>query len=380
MSSKIIVLGAGMVGKAIAIDLAKKHEVTSADVSQESLDYLKNNYKIKTLKADLRKTEDLAALVKDYDLVVCAVPGFMGFETIKAVIKAGKNIVDISFHPEDSLELDSLAKEVGVTVMTDIGVAPGVPNILAGYYSQKMKITDFEYMVGGLPKARKFPFEYKAPFSPCDVIEEYTRPARYVENNVMVTKPAMSDPELLHFDQVGTLEAFNTDGLRSLIKTLPNIPNMKEKTLRFPGHIKLIQALQTVGFMSHEEIDVKGTKIKPFDFTSKLLFKEWKLGAEEPEFTIMRIKITGTDLESGKKKEIVYDLYDEYDPREKLSSMARTTGFTATAGVELFLSGQFTEVGLFPPELVGKHEKCYHSVLRHLKDRNIVMKRVETDL
>lgn len=380
MSSKIVVLGAGMVGKAMAIDLAKKYEVTSMDVSQEALDYLSSNYKIKTVKADLRKSEDLAGLVKDFDLVVCAVPGFMGFETIKAVIKAGKNIVDISFHPEDSLLLDALAKEVGVTVMTDIGVAPGIPNILAGYYSEKMKITDFEYMVGGLPKARKFPFEYKAPFSPCDVIEEYTRPARYVENSVMVTKPAMSDPELLHFDGVGTLEAFNTDGLRSLIKTLPGIPNMKEKTLRFPGHIKLIQALQTTGFFSHEEIDVKGTKIKPFDFTSKLLFKEWKLGAEEPEFTIMRIKITGTDNATGKKKEVVYDLYDEYDPREKLSSMARTTGFTATAGVDLFLSGLFTEKGLFPPELVGKHAKCYDSVLRYLKERNIVMKRVETDL
>lgn len=380
MSSKIVVLGAGMVGKAMAIDLAKKHDVTSIDVSQEALDYLKNNYKIKTINANLRKTEDLAGLVKDFDLVVCAVPGFMGFETIKAVIKAGKNIVDISFHPEDSLELDALAKEVGVTVMTDIGVAPGIPNILAGYYSEKMKITDFEYMVGGLPKTRKFPFEYKAPFSPCDVIEEYTRPARYVENSVMVTKPAMSDPELLHFDGVGTLEAFNTDGLRSLIKTLPGIPNMKEKTLRFPGHIKLIQALQTVGFFNHEEIDVKGQKVSPFDFTSKLLFKEWKLGAEEPEFTIMRIKINGTDNATGKKKEIVYDLYDEYDPREKISSMARTTGFTATAGVDLFLSGTFTEKGLFPPELVGKHAKCYDSVLRHLKERNIVMKRVETDL
>ena len=372
---KIIILGAGMVGKAMAIDLSKKHNVTSVDVHQDSLNYLKGKYNINTIQQDLSKHCDIPGLVKDFDLVVSAVPGFMGFETVREVINAGKNLVDISFMPEDFLPLDKLAKEKNVTAITDCGVAPGMPNIIVGYYNEKMKITHFEYMVGGLPKVRTFPFEYKAPFSPVDVIEEYTRPARYVENSVMITKPAMSDPELINFNQAGTLEAFNTDGLRSLIFTLNNIPNMKEKTLRFPGHIRLIQALKTAGFFDCEPIEVNKTQIVPFDFTTKLLFKQWKLRPDEPEFTVMRVKMTGT--ENGIKKEIIYDLYDEFDEKEMISSMTRTTGFTATAGAELILNNLFTEKGLFPPELVGKHPACFDFILSYLKERKVIYHKTE---
>jgi saccharopine dehydrogenase-like NADP-dependent oxidoreductase len=229
-----------------------------------------------------------------------------------------------------------------------------------------MKINNFEYMVGGLPKIRKFPFEYKAPFSPIDVIEEYTRPARYVENGVMINKPAMSDPELINFENVGTLEAFNTDGLRSLIYTLPKIPNMKEKTLRYPGHIRLIQSLIASGFFGKESIKIGKSEVVPFDFTTKLLFDQWKLGQTEPEFTVMRIKLTGDE------SEVVYDLYDEFDAIEEISSMARTTGFTGTSGAELILQGIFTEKGVFPPELVGKHESCFNFVINYLKERNVI--------
>lgn len=367
---KIIILGAGMVGRAMAIDLSKKHDVTSADMSQEALNSLSAYKNIKTIQQNLSDKNALAALVKDFDLAVSAVPGFMGFETIKTLIECGKNFVDISFLPEDVLPLHKLALENRVTGITDMGVAPGMPNLIAGYHNEKMKINHFEYMVGGLPKVRTFPFEYKAPFSPIDVIEEYTRPARYVENNHMISKPAMSDPELLDFDHVGTLEAFNTDGLRSLIFTLSNIPNMKEKTLRYPGHIRLIKAFMEAGFFNKESINFKGQNIIPFEFTTNLLFKKWKLQPEEPEFTVMRVKLSGE--ENGKSKEVIYDLYDEFDPTEKLSSMARTTGFTGTAGAELILNNLFTEKGIFPPELVGKNEACFKFVLDYLKQRNVI--------
>lgn len=375
--SKIIVLGAGMVGRAMALDLAKKHEVASADKSKEALSNL-GNPKIKTIEADLSDTNNLTGIIKDFDLVVSAVPGFLGFQTLKTIITSGKNFIDISFMPEDILQLDELAKKYNVTGIADMGVAPGMPNLIAGYYHARMKITDFEYMVGGLPETRTFPFEYKAPFSPVDVIEEYTRPARYVENGYMVTKPAMSDSELLDFDGIGTLEAFNTDGLRSLIFTLNGVPNMKEKTLRYPGHIRLIKALMETGFFSNEKINVKGQEIVPFDFTTSLLFKKWKLHPNEHEFTVMRVKVKGN--ENNKAKEIVYDLFDKYDDSERISSMARTTGFTGTAGAELILQGLFTEKGVFPPELVGKHENCFHFVIDYLKNRKVIYKKSERNI
>lgn len=366
---KVIILGAGMVGKAMAIDLAKKYKVKSVDIDNKSLEYLSNNYNIETQLLDVKNKTQLVEAIQDFDLVISAVPGFLGLQTIKNVIEAKKDIVDISFLPEDVLDLDSMAKERGVTVIMDCGVAPGMPNIIAGFHNETMQIESFEYMVGGLPKVRSFPFEYKAPFSPCDVIEEYTRPARFVENSKIVTKPAMSDTELIEFKSVGTLEAFNSDGLRSLIYTLNNIPNMKEKTLRFPGHIKMIQALKAAGFLDYDPLKVNGTEVIPFDVTSEILFKAWKLNPEDREFTIMRIILQGK--ENGYKKEIVYDLYDVYDPVEKISSMARTTGFTATAAADMVLNDIFNEKGIFPPELVGKHSLCFDHILKYLKERNI---------
>ena len=259
--------------------------------------------------------------------------------------------------------------------MMDIGVAPGVDNLVLGYYDNLMKIDTFECLVGGLPKVRKWPWIYKAPFSPIDVVEEYTRPAHYVENSVIVTREALSDPELIEFEEVGTLESFNTDGLRSIIHTMSHIPNMKEKTLRFPGHIEYVRVLRESGFFSEETIDVKGTKIRPIDLSTHLLFKEWKLGETEPEFTVMRVTVEGT--QDGAPKKVVYHLYDEYDPETQTSSMARTTGYTATAAVNLFAEGKFTEKGVFPPELVGKREGCLDYVLAYLEKRNVIYRKEE---
>lgn len=358
-----------MVGKAMAIDLSKKYKVKSVDINKDSLEFLTNNYNIDTEVLDVTNEAILSKAIADFDLVISAVPGFLGLQTMKNVIRNNKDLVDISFLPEGVLDLDEMAKEHGVTVVMDCGVAPGMPNIIAGYHNELMKIENFEYMVGGLPKVRTFPFEYKAPFSPCDVIEEYTRPARYVENREIVIKPAMSDTELLEFENAGTLEAFNSDGLRSLIYTLNNIPNMKEKTLRFPGHIRMIQALKAAGFLDQEPLKIKDQEFVPFDITSEILFKAWKLNPEDKEFTIMRILVQGE--ENGVNKEIVYDLYDEYDPIEKISSMARTTGFTATATADMILNNVFNEKGMFPPELVGKKSICFNYILKYLKERNI---------
>ena len=231
-----------------------------------------------------------------------------------------------------------------------------------------MKVLNFEYYVGGLPFARTFPFQYKAPFSPVDVIEEYTRPARYKENNHIVIKPAMSDTEYINFDEIGTLEAFNTDGLRSLLHTL-DVPNMKEKTLRYPGHIDLIKALTAAGFFSDNYIKINGNEIKAIDFTSKLLFDKWKLNDTDDEFTVMRIIIEG--IENNNKVKYVYDLFDRRDKLSGISSMARTTGFSATAAVNLFLEGKYNQKGISPPEYLGKTEENYNYILNYLKQRNI---------
>ncbi|MBN2789726.1 MAG: saccharopine dehydrogenase NADP-binding domain-containing protein [Candidatus Delongbacteria bacterium] len=369
---KVVVLGAGMVGSAMAIDIKNQYNVVVADINEEALNILKNEYGMNTIKADLKDKQTVKDIIADADLVVDAVPGFMGYETVKTIIECGKNVVDIAFFPEDSEPLDKLAKEKGVICITDIGVAPGMCNVILGYHAARMKVNSYLCLVGGLPKKRTWPWEYKAPFSPCDVIEEYVRPARYKESGVEVTKPALSDPELIEFEQCGTLEAWNSDGLRSLIRTIPDVPNMKEKTMRYPGHIEKARILRESGFFSQEPIDFNGTKITPLQMTEKLLFsdKNWKLGRFEEEFTVMRVIVSGE--ENGVKKEYTYDLYDEYNADTRTSSMARTTGYSCTAAVNLVAKGIYKEVGLSPAEYLGKDEACFRGLLEYLKERNVI--------
>lgn len=367
---KVIVLGAGLVGKVMASDLATAFDVTSVDINDEALQELERQG-IKTQKVDISNTKLLTSILAPFDLVVGAVPGFMGFQTVKTVIEAGKNMVDISFFPEDPFLLDEIAKKHNVIVVTDCGVAPGMGNIILGYHNKRMKINTYECLVGGLPLVREWPYEYKAVFSPIDVIEEYIRPARYVQNGALVVKEALSDPELVHFEGVGTLESWNSDGLRSLIKTMPTIPNMIEKTLRYPGCIEYLRVLRETGLFSYEAIDVKGVKVRPVDVMAKLLFPKWKLKPGEEEFTVMRIIMEGD--ESGKKKRYQYNLLDR--TVNGTLSMARTTGYTCTAAVHLVASGSYTRKGISPPEFLGEEESHFEFVTKYLEQRGVQYQR-----
>jgi lysine 6-dehydrogenase len=365
MKKKIAVLGAGLVGKTIAKDLAKKFEVTSIDIQEQSLRDISHA----TICADITNKNTLMQILAPFDLVVGAVPGFLGFETVKTVIESGKNMVDISFFPEDPFLLDALAKKKNVTIITDCGVAPGMGNIVLGYHNKQMEVTEYECLVGGLPTVREWPFEYKAVFSPIDVIEEYTRPARYVQNGSLVIKEALSDTELIHFDGIGTLESWNSDGLRSLIKTMPHIPNMIEKTLRYPGCVEYLKVLRACGYFSYETIDVNGVKVRPIDLTAKLLFPLWKLKPGEEEFTVMRIRVGGK--EGNEQKTFQYNLLDRTDSESGTLSMARTTGFTCTAAVGLVLENKFTRKGISPPEYLGENPEHFAFIMQHLADRGV---------
>jgi saccharopine dehydrogenase-like NADP-dependent oxidoreductase len=245
-------------------------------------------------------------------------------------------------------------------------------NLLTGYVDSILDKTESVLIyVGGLPVIREFPYEYKAGFSPTDVIEEYTRPARYIENGQMIIRPALSEPEFINFPEIGTLEAFNSDGLRTLAFTL-NAPNMKEKTLRYPGHIDKMLLLRESGFFSTEEIEMNGVKIKPIDFTSKLLFPLWELKDGDEEFTVMKVIVEG--VKDKKKVRYTYDLFDRYDKTTNIHSMARTTGYTATTVLCMISKGLFNITGICPLEYIGQQPECVEFVLNRLKEKGILYK------
>ncbi|MBC8227342.1 MAG: saccharopine dehydrogenase NADP-binding domain-containing protein [Gammaproteobacteria bacterium] len=351
-------IGAGMVGSAMAIDLSKNHNLFLADYDLNALKTIQSkNSNIQISQLDVTDSESLSEWIAPADIVLLAVPGFLGYKALETIINSGKNVVDISFSPENVLDLNTLAIEKGVTVIVDAGVAPGIPNYLLGYWDAQLNIESFEYYVGGLPKHPQPPFNYKAPFSPIDVIEEYTRPARMLVDHEIITQPALSDIERMKFEDAGTLEAFNTDGLRSLLSTMNHIPNLKEKTLRYPGHAELMLEYRNKGLFNDKNIDE----------TSKKLFEAWKLDENEIEFTVLDIII------KGDMKIITYHLYDEFNLESRTSSMARTTGYTATASINLILESLWNDYGVFPPEMVGVKPECIQFILQYLSQRDVVI-------
>jgi lysine 6-dehydrogenase len=366
----IVVLGAGRVGGAMARDLAQDFKVTVADRSEAALARM-HDAGLATRAADLSLPDGVKGAIADADLVVGAVPGFMGFATAKVVLEAAKTLVDISFFDEDCFELDALAKRQKLTAIVDCGIAPGCGNLILGDASRQWDcITSFECLVGGLPVVRTWPYEYKAGFSPIDVIEEYTRPARYVKAGQVVTFPALSEPELIDFEGLGTLESFNTDGLRSIIKTFPQVPDMKEKTLRYPGHIEKMRVLRESGFFGKGKIRVAGAEVSPLDLTSALLFPMWFMLEGDEDFTVMRVTVEGEKGGRRIRKEL--DLLDRYDRATKTTSMARTTGYTCTAAVRLVAKGGYSRKGISPPEFVGQEPGAWDFIREDLAKRGVV--------
>ena len=368
---KIVVLGAGRVGAIVARELAKEKDfdVTAADVSAESLERAARGTRLRTVRADLSNPAAVGRLVAPFDFVAGALPGWMGFQALRAVIEAGKDCVDISFMPEDALDLDGLAREKGVTVVFDCGVAPGMSNMLVGSAAATFtKLDRVRILVGGLPCVRSWPYQYKAPFSPADVLEEYTRPARLVENGKPVSRPALSEPEPVEVPGLGTLEAFNTDGLRSLIRTI-DAPSMVEKTLRYPGHRDLMLVLRESGFFGEKEIEIRGVKVRPIDLTSRLLFAQWAFAEGEEDFTFMRIEVEGRKGKSAARAR--WDLYDRYDPETRTLSMARTTGFPGAIVAAMVARGEIGRPGVVPPEELGKDPAILKKVLAELARRGV---------
>ncbi|MBU6413139.1 MAG: saccharopine dehydrogenase NADP-binding domain-containing protein [Planctomycetes bacterium] len=384
--SRAVVLGAGMVGSVMATDLATDFDVTLADLRQENLDkaaaraaHAKVDKRLRTVTADLSDSKAIGSLIADLgptDIVVGALSSHLGFAALRTVIEKGKNYCDISFMGEDAPDLSTLAKERGSTCIVDMGVAPGMSHLLAAHGARQLASCDsIAIYVGGLPRERKMPFQYKAGFAPADVIEEYTRPTRLVRHGRIETAEALSEPEFLDFAELGTLEAVNTDGLRSLVYT-HSVPNMKEKTLRYPGHYDLMRVFKAAGLFSKEPVAVPALNgkvmVRPLDATSAVLFPQWTYVPGEEDLTVMRITASGV-AHHGARRMLTWDLFDRYHVPTQATSMSRTTAFPCTITARLIASGKLTSIGpgVHPPETLATVLGITDHILAELARRGV---------
>ncbi len=368
--SKIVVLGCGAVGRHMAIDLCKnsEYEVIAVDVNREVPEQLARAHPIQIRIEDLSTEEGVTRAVEDADIVIGSVPYNVGYTMLERVIRAGKNIVDISYFMEDPFGLDVLAKEQGVTAVVDCGVVPGMGNIILGDHSRNMKLDRYECYVGGVPKSRKAPLGYKSPFPVLEVLEEYAESGTMVENGELVVRPMLAETRTINLDKVGTMACLNSDGLRTLIHTM-DIPDMFEKTLRYPEHVDQMRIFRDTGLLNMTPIQVEGVSVRPIDVTASLLSPLWKYEPGEADITVMRLIISG--MEDEKPITYTWDMYDEYDPATGTLSMARTTGYTCTAVIRMVLEGSYSQKGISPPEFVGRVEGCWESVRGYLEDRGV---------
>ena len=363
----IAVIGTGMVGRLIAVELSKKYQVCAIDNDANNLSKLaKYNNRIVTKKIDIRNEPFLDSL-EDAEIVINCVPGFMGFETSKKILEK-KTCVDISFMPEDCNELNTISEKAKTALYPDAGVAPGLSNIIVGNLITKQKVDEIKIMVGGLPIEKNPPWNYKAPFSPIDVIEEYTRPARIKKNGTIETVEPLTGLINFEFENVGKLEAFLTDGLRTLLTTelTKDISTLLEYTIRYPGHSRRISNLIENGKLNDTAKTINGKLTSQREITCKELFKEWKLTENDKEFTLLVIT-----AKTKEGEEISCIVYDEW--RDGWSSMSRTTGLTACAITNLIIDKKLTKIGVVTPEDLGTNQDFFDYIINYLKERKITI-------
>ena len=368
---KIAVLGSGLVGSLMSKELAAdgRFDVTAYDRSEEALGALSGLPRLRTVQADLASAGEVARAAGDADVVVGSVPGFLGHAMLRTVIEAKKPLADISFAPEDPLAHDALAKRNGVPAIVDCGVSPGLSNLAIGRAESLFDSAEsIRILVGGLPFRRLKPFEYRSVFSPTDVIEEYTRPARIRENGRTVVKPALSEVEEVDLPVVGTLEAFNSDGLRTLLVT-SKAANVCEKTLRYPGHAALMRAFRDTGFFGDAPVDAGGVRVVPRALTESLFFASWHRPDGEEEFTVLTVTCRGR--RSGRTEVRRYGLFDRTDPKTGATSMARTTGFPCVIAAAMLAEGTWSRPGVHPPEILGREPAAWDAMVASLASRGI---------
>ncbi len=368
---KVLVVGSGKVGSEIARDLARSSEVDSvivADAQPKNLKNVRGHAKIRTRRLDISQRKPLLAAMRSVDLICGALPGRLGFQLMTYAVEAHRDLVDISYTPENPFKLHAEARDQENIIVPQCGVAPGFTNMCVGDASRRLgTITKVRVFVGGLPQKPTPPLNYRIVFSLEDVINEYSRPARIIENGREKLVDALSGRGVLNFPGVGRLEYFITDGLGSLPRSFPNVREMYEYTLRYPGHAEMMNTLRVLGFFGSKEVRVNGLAITPRKLSIALLKGAMSLGRPE-DLLALRVEVEG---KFGKRSMLSYRILDYYDARSQVSAMARTTAYPCTSVALLVGQRKLRSVGVVPPEKIAKEPEHFGFVLSRLRSRGV---------
>jgi len=372
---KVLILGCGNIGSVAAEDIGKSIdaiEVVVADRNETRAKLIAEGISesnVSWIQLDAAKHNELVKTLEDFDLAMGFLPGKLGYRLAEACVDARNDLVDVSYMAENPLTLNDKAIKAGVTIIPDCGLAPGISNILVGHAAGKLdKVQTVCIMVGGLPEKPVPPLGYVITWSLESLIDEYTRKARIVKEGEIVEVEALNGLEEVEFPNVGRLEAFYTDGLRTLPYTVSNVDNMWEKTLRYPGHAKKIKLLKALGFFDEKQINVEDVSLSPRKLTVKL-FDQKLRRPEIRDIVAMKIEVSG--IKNDKHVRYVYHMLDRYDENRGITAMARTTAYPASIIAQLMLKKAVKAKGVVPLERLGMSEEFFSKFLNELEKREI---------
>jgi lysine 6-dehydrogenase len=364
---KMLVLGAGYQGSACAYDLLQNPEVTEvrlADLHTEHLAEFLAPYSGRRLiftPLDVRNTEAVTALMRESDAVMSAIPYYFNFELAQRAVEAGIHFSDLGGNTEIVFKqkgLDLEAKNKGITVIPDCGLAPGMVNILAEHaISQLDKVEMVRIFVGGLPQHPEPPLNYQIVYSLEGVLDYYTTLSWVLRDGKRTQVKALSEIETVAFDgSVGELEGFHTAGGLSTMafRYEGKIPNMEYKTLRYPGHARIMEAIRELGLLELNPVDVKGVKVVPRDLV---------VAAIGPRLTkpngkdLVALRVYAEGSKAGKPKKVGWEMVDFYDEKHDISAMERSTGYSLSITGQMQVRGEIGKAGVFTPDEAIPAEK-----------------------
>lgn len=357
---RMLVLGAGLQGSACAYDLLQNDEVTEvrlADVNTGHLPHFLAPYSGKRLiptPLDVRNAEGVSALMRESDAVMSAIPYYFNLDLARHAAETGVHFCDLGGNTDivsGQKKLDPVAREKGITIIPDCGLAPGMVNILAQHgIDQLDSVGEVKIFVGGLPQHPEPPLNYQIVYSLEGVLDYYTTLSWVVRDGKRVQVKALSELEPVYFDSpVGELEAFHTAGGLSTMafRYEGKIPKMEYKTLRYPGHAKIMEAIRDLGFLDTDPIDVKGARVAPRDLAVTVMGPRLTK-PEGKDLVALRVTVSG--IKSGQSKTIRYELVDRYDEQRGISAMMRTTGYSLSITGQMQARGEVQPPGVHTPD------------------------------
>jgi len=377
---KVLILGAGMMGRAIAFDLAsfsKFNTITISDKDKKTLDSAKiflKNKQVKYEVLDITNKEKVKEIFKKYDVVISAVPYFFNYSLTKTAIQTNTHFLDLGGNNkivEKQLNLSDDAKENNVTIIPDCGLAPGMVSVITRDIVNYLDEIDYvKIRVGGLPLKPVPPFNYQIVFSLNGLINEYVEDALVLDNKKIISKNSMTEIENISFTYpFNKMETFLTSGGLS---TLPYtfryiIKYLDYKTIRYPGHCNMFKPILELGFGSEKPIKIKDKKIIPRDILIKLLKEKIPNKGKD----VVLLKITSKGKKDNKELDIEYTLIDYFDEQNNITAMMRATGFPVSIIAQMINRQEITENGVCTCENIVPQDIFF----KELEKRKIKIKK-----